>query len=87
MDKFIIGGSWSSAQIVKVLSAWDHSEDLRDFDRIELLANDIDVCYGVNDEEGDGDAPLEVDLNGIDKFESADIFTVHFKCIWFSFKQ
>ena len=44
--QFLIAGSWSSSIIATVFSEWDGCEDLRDFDKLELIANNIDMYYG-----------------------------------------
>jgi hypothetical protein len=48
LEQFLVAGSWSSAMIAKVLSEWDHCNDLNEigFNPIDLVANDIDVYYG-----------------------------------------
>eukprot|EP00956_Cyclotella_meneghiniana_P027530 scaffold61920_cov23-Cyclotella_meneghiniana.AAC.1 len=43
LDHFLIGGSWASAIIAKVVSEWTHCEDLREFNKLELVANNIDL--------------------------------------------
>lgn len=67
-EHFLEGGSWSSPTLAKVLSECDHSDELKEFDKSELIANDIDDFYG---KFGSKDVPLVVDKKKIKKFEAA----------------
>ena len=71
-DNFIIGGSWASSMIAKVLNEWTHCSDLVNFDKLDLVANDIDVYHGHwSTEEG---VLMTVDFqNGIKKFPIAEL--------------
>lgn len=70
-DHFLIGGSWSSSMIAKVVSEWDQCDDLRDFDSLELIANDVDVYYGSCT---DDQAPFVVDFLDITKYPVDNMF-------------
>ena len=71
-DSFVIGGSWASSMIAKVLSEWTHCSDLVDFDKLDLVANDIDLYHGHwSTEEGN---LMTVDFqNGIKKFPVTEL--------------
>jgi hypothetical protein len=71
LDHFLIGGLWSSAIIAKVVNEWDRCEDLRDYERLELIANDIDVYHGCFTDE---DAPFVVGFLDIHKYPVDDLF-------------
>ena len=65
LERFIIGGSWASAEIVKAISELSKTTDeLEDFEPFELIANDIDIYHGPFCDEN---APFHVDLHGIEK--------------------
>ena len=51
LGEYIIGGSWASAQIVRILSEWDNSLEMRDFDKFELMASNIDIYHGVHEDD------------------------------------
>ena len=65
LEQFLVAGSWSSSIIAKVVSDWDRCEELREFDNLELIANDIDVYHGPSNE--DKNATFDVDVHEIMK--------------------
>ena len=71
-EEFLIAGSWSSSTIAKVFNEWDGCEDLQDFDKLELVANDIDMYYGHFADNNN--APFVVDFLDIEKHDFDDLF-------------
>eukprot|EP00956_Cyclotella_meneghiniana_P020813 scaffold37180_cov23-Cyclotella_meneghiniana.AAC.3 len=57
--------------IAKVVNEWTHCEDLADYERLELVANDIDVYHGRYTDEG---ATFLVDFLDIQKYPVGDLF-------------
>ena len=53
-----------------VVNEWNRCEDLWDFDKLELIANDIDMYYG----RFTDDAPFVVDFLDIEKHQVNDLF-------------
>ena len=66
-EQFLVAGSWSSSIIAKVVSEWDRCEDLSDYNKLELIANDIDIYYGCF--AHDEDVSFTVDMLGIKKHQ------------------
>ena len=66
-EKFLLAGLQSSSIIAKVVSEWNRCEELMDFDKLELVANDLDIYYGTFTE--DENAHFVIDLHGIKKYK------------------
>ena len=75
LEKFLVSGSWSSSMIAEVFNEWDRCVGSHDFDRLDLIANYINVYHGTitNDES----APFGVDFHVIKKYKVDGLFEEH----------
>jgi hypothetical protein len=67
LEQFVVGGSWASSIIAKVINEWDECSELDGIERLELAANDLDVYHGPF--TANENAPMVVNLHEIKKYE------------------